>query len=54
MKRGKKIRKKLDVGKEARRRARQSAGLPPAERVIPDKRLRSPKHKKKILDDELH
>ena len=53
MKRGKKIRKKLDVGKEARRRARQSAGPPPAERVIPDKRLRPPKHKKKIVDSEL-
>ena len=52
MKSGKKMRKKLDVGKEARRRARQSAGLPPAERVIPDKRLRPPKHKKKILDAE--
>jgi hypothetical protein len=53
MKTGKKMRKKLDVGKEARRRARQSAGLPPSERVIPDKRLRLPKHKKKILDSEM-
>ena len=49
----KKLRKKLDVGKEARRRARQSAGLPPAERVIPDKRRRPLKHKKKALDSEL-
>jgi hypothetical protein len=53
MGKGKKIRKKLDVAKEARRRARQSAGAPPAGRVIPDKRLRLPKHKKQILDDEL-
>ena len=53
MKPGKKLRKKLDVGKEARRRARQSAGLPQSERIIPDKRLRPPKHKKKILDSEL-
>jgi hypothetical protein len=53
MKTGKRMRKKLDVGKEARRRARQSAGLPPAERVIPDKRLRPPKHKKKILESEI-
>jgi hypothetical protein len=53
MKSGKKIRKKLDVGKEARRRARRSAGLPPAERVIPDKRRRPPKHKKTILESEL-
>jgi hypothetical protein len=49
----KKLRRKLDVGKEARRRARQSAGLPPAERVILDKRRRPPKHKKKVLDSEL-
>lgn len=53
MKSGKKLRKKLDVAKEARRRARHSAGLPPSERVIPDKRLRPPKHKKKVLDSEL-
>jgi hypothetical protein len=53
MKPGKKLRKKLDVAKEARRRARHSAGLPPSERVIPDKRLRPPKHKKKVLDSEL-
>ena len=54
MKTSKKMRKKLDVGKEARRRARQSAGLPPAERVIPDKRRRPPKHKKKIVDAEIN
>jgi hypothetical protein len=53
MKTGKKLRKKVDVGKEARRRARQSAGLPPSERVIPDKRLRPPKHKKRIMETEL-
>ncbi|MBI3661699.1 MAG: hypothetical protein HY234_01420 [Acidobacteria bacterium] len=49
----KKLCKKLDVGKEARRRARQSAGLPPSERVIPDKRRRPPKHKRKILESEI-
>lgn len=53
MKPGKKVRKKLDVAKEARRRARYNAGLPPAERVIPDKRLHPPKHKKKILEAEI-
>jgi hypothetical protein len=42
---------KLDVGKEARRRARERAGLPPTERVIPDKRKRPPKHKKKLLEE---
>jgi hypothetical protein len=53
MKTGKRMRKKLDIGKEARRRARHSAGLPPSERVIPDKRLRPPKHKKTILESEI-
>ena len=53
MKTGKTMRKKLDVGKEARRHARHSAGLPPSERVIPDKRLRPPKHKKKVLESEI-
>jgi len=49
----KKLRKKVDIGKEAKRRARDAAGLPPAERVISDKRRRSPKHKKKLLELEL-
>jgi len=53
MKTGKKMRKRVDVSTEARRRARQSAGLPPAERVILDKRLRPPKHKKKVMDSEI-
>ncbi|MCL4522907.1 MAG: hypothetical protein M1453_05240 [Acidobacteria bacterium] len=53
MKTGKKLRRKLDVSKEARRRARQSVGLPPAERTIPDKRRRPPKHKQKIVDSEI-
>jgi hypothetical protein len=39
------------AGREARRRARELAGPPPAERVIPDKRLKPPKHKKKLLED---
>src|SRR6202521_3952514 len=37
---------KFTAGREARRRAREAAGPPPAERVIPDKRLKPPKHKK--------
>jgi hypothetical protein len=37
---------KFSAGREARRRAREAAGPPPAERVIPDKRLKPPKHKK--------
>jgi hypothetical protein len=48
-KRKKKI---LDVGKEARRAARQSGIAPSATRVIADKRKRPPKHSKEWLDQE--
>ena len=40
----------LKVGKEARRRARLSAGQPPAARVIPNKRTKPRKHKKTFSD----
>jgi hypothetical protein len=40
------------VGKEARRRARLGIGMPPAERVITDKRLKPPKHKKPMHQEE--
>jgi hypothetical protein len=43
--------KKIDVGKEARRRARQH-GQPPAARVIPDKRRKPPKHKQRFTEDD--
>jgi hypothetical protein len=43
--------KKITAGKEARRRARELAGPPPAARVIPDKRLKPPKHKKKLMEE---
>jgi hypothetical protein len=46
--------KKFSAAKEARRRARQSAGAPPSERVIADKRLKPPKHKRpltKIIEE---
>ena len=43
--------KKFTAGTEARRRARDVAGPPPAERIIPDKRLKPPKHKKDLLED---
>lgn len=49
-KRKKKI---IDVGKEARRVARNSGIAPAVTRVIPDKRQRPPKHKKQPLDAEL-
>lgn len=47
-----KRRKKFSAATEARRRARLVAGPPPAERVIPDKRLKPPKHKRRIIEDE--
>jgi hypothetical protein len=41
---------KFTAGREARRRARELAGPPPAQRVIPDKRLKPSKHKKNLLE----
>jgi hypothetical protein len=41
---------KFTAAREARRRARELAGPPPAQRVIPDKRLKPPKHKKNLLE----
>jgi hypothetical protein len=43
--------RKFTAAGEARRRARELAGSPPAARVIPDKRLKPPKHKKKLVED---
>jgi hypothetical protein len=44
MARKKKLR--LRIHKEARRRARLGVGLPPAEKILPNKREKPPKHKK--------
>lgn len=33
--------------------AREKVGTPPAGRVIPDRRLKPPKHKKRLVEDEL-
>jgi hypothetical protein len=44
---------KFTVGAEARRRAREAAGSPPAERVIPDKRRKAPKHRESWLRDQI-
>ena len=52
MKRRKHKVKKFAAAKEARRRARELAGPPPAERVIPDKRHRPPKHRNKLTEHE--
>jgi hypothetical protein len=48
-----KRRRKFSVQKEARRLARERVGPPPAGRVIADRRRKPPKHKKKLLDEEL-
>jgi hypothetical protein len=48
-----KRRRKFSVEKEARRRARERVGLPPAGRVLADRRRKPPKHKKKIIEEEL-
>jgi hypothetical protein len=40
----------LKIPKEARRRARLGIGMPPAERTIPNKRDKPPKHKKPLDD----
>jgi len=49
----KRKKKVIDVGKEARRVARNSGAAPAVTRVIPDKRKRAPKHKKQWLENEL-
>ncbi len=49
----KRKKKRFEVGKEARRRARASGVAPATTRVIPDKRKREPKHKKDWLEKEL-
>jgi hypothetical protein len=46
----KKRKPKFTVAKEARRRARLAAGMPPRERVIENKRRKPPKHKKSLED----
>jgi hypothetical protein len=45
---------RLRVHKEARRLARLGIGPPPSERVIPDKRKKPPKHKKRLVDPDLN
>jgi hypothetical protein len=48
----KKRKRKLDAGKEARRRARVSGLKPGATRVIPDKRKKEEKHRKRWGEEE--
>jgi hypothetical protein len=49
----KKRKKVLDKGTEARRAARKSGIAPAVTRVIPDKRKRPPKHKKRLIEAEV-
>jgi hypothetical protein len=42
---------KFTAAREARRRAREMAGPPPAQRVIPDKRLKPPKHRRNLIEE---
>ncbi len=44
--------KRFTAAKEARRRAREAAGAPPAERVVPDKRRKPLKHKKRLIEED--
>lgn len=48
----KKRKKVLDKGTEARRAARNSGIAPAVTRVIPDKRKRPAKHKKRLIEVE--
>jgi hypothetical protein len=52
MAKGKRKPTKFSAATEARRRAREASGPPPAERIIPDKRLKPPKHKKKLIEPD--
>jgi hypothetical protein len=46
-----KTKKRLDKGKEARRLARSAAAAPAATKVVPDKREKPEKHKKKWVEE---
>jgi hypothetical protein len=49
----KKRKRVLDKGTEARRAARNSGIAPAVTRVIPDKRKRPAKHKKRLIEVEV-
>jgi hypothetical protein len=48
----KKRKRKLEAGKEARRRARAVGLAPAATRVVEDKRKKAEKHKRKWMEEE--
>jgi hypothetical protein len=47
----KRKKKTFSAATEVRRQARELQGTPPPTRVIQDKRNKSPKHKKKLLEE---
>jgi len=49
---GQRKKKKLDAGTLARRMARAVVGAPPGERVVPAKKKKEGKHKKRELERE--
>jgi hypothetical protein len=46
------MKKRVDLARETRGRARKAAGQPPVARVIQDKRRKPPKHKKMLLEND--
>ena len=50
-KKSSKRKKTFSAATEVRRQAREFVGAPPPTRVIPDKRDKPPKHKKKELEE---
>jgi hypothetical protein len=46
-----KTKKRLDKGTEARRLARSAAAVPAATKVVPDKRKKPEKHRKKWREE---
>jgi hypothetical protein len=42
--------KKFSAPKQARKRSREVLGTPPATRVIPDRREKAPKHRKRLIE----
>jgi hypothetical protein len=48
-----KKKRKFQKGAETRRLAREKVGTPPPARVIPDRRRKPAKHKKRLIEEEL-
>jgi hypothetical protein len=50
----KKRKKTFGPVEQARLRAREAVGTPPPTRTVPAKKHKPPKHKKKLLEEELN